>query len=94
MLARDSGLIAFKCSGNALVVLILMPLARDLLADWQVQRSRLIYDRHRKNIGDYGSSSNSVLGAAQRFGRGCGPVGAAQSAALLACHCDGVVASM
>ena len=48
---RDSGLIAFKCSGNALVVLILMPLARDLLADWQVQRSRLIYDRHLKNIG-------------------------------------------
>jgi len=88
LLARDSGLIAFKRSGNALVVLILMPLARDLLADWQVQRSIFIYDRHRKNIGDHGSSSNSRLGAAQRFGCGCGPLRAAQCAALLARQCD------
>jgi len=84
LLLRDSGLISFKCSANALVVLILMPLARDLLGDWQVQRSRLIYDRHRNNIGDHGSSSDSQLGAAQRFGCGCGPFGAAQCAALLA----------
>ena len=50
------------------------------------------------NCGERGASScrigSQCMCSTVRRWHGCGPWGAAQCAALLACHCDGIVALM